>query len=41
MKKPWESPSLEVLNVNMTMHGPGKRFEDAEQLDPDELVNHS
>lgn len=35
MKK-WEKPFLEVLDVKMTMAGPGLRLVDAEQNDPDE-----
>ncbi|WP_273832025.1 paeninodin family lasso peptide [Guptibacillus sedimenti] len=35
MKKNWEKPSLESLNIKMTMAGPGLRLEDAEQNDPD------
>ncbi|WP_410513570.1 paeninodin family lasso peptide [Paenibacillus sp. BR2-3] len=41
MKKEYSKPSLEVLNVNMTMLGPGKAKPDAIQPDPDEPVNYS
>jgi hypothetical protein len=39
MKK-WEKPELEVLNVRMTMAGPGKTVPDAVQPDPDEHVHY-
>jgi hypothetical protein len=35
MKKEWQKPALEVLNINETMAGPGLRYVDAEQNDPD------
>lgn len=41
MKKEWSVPTLEVLNVNMTMAGPGSAIPDAFQPDPDEMVNFS
>ena len=41
MKKEWSVPSIEVLDINMTMAGPGTRFPDAFQGDPDEIVNYS
>jgi hypothetical protein len=41
MKKTWEKPELEVLDINMTMAGPGIRWVDTEQTDPDEDVHHS
>lgn len=41
MKKEWSIPTLEVLDVNMTMAGPGKAIPDAIQYDPDEPVNFS
>ena len=41
MKKEWSIPTLEVLDVNMTMAGPGRRIPDAFQPDPDEPVNYS
>lgn len=44
-KKVWNQPALEVLNVNMTMAGPGIRTPDAVQPDPDanahDVVNYS
>jgi hypothetical protein len=36
MKKAWEKPQLEVLSIDMTMAGPGLRYVDNEQNDPDE-----
>lgn len=41
MKKEWKKPELEVLNVNMTMAGPGLRTPDAVQPDPSEVVHYS
>lgn len=41
MKKEWSVPSIEVLDINMTMAGPGSAIPDAVQPDPDELVNYS
>ncbi|GKU75820.1 paeninodin family lasso peptide [Paenibacillus sp. L3-i20] len=41
MKKTWQQPQLEVLNVNQTMAGPGTAKPDALQTDPDEPVNYS
>jgi hypothetical protein len=35
MKKPWETPSLEVLDISMTMAGPGLRYADDYNDDPD------
>jgi hypothetical protein len=35
MKKQWQPPVLEELNVSMTMAGPGLRYVDTEQNDPD------
>ncbi|WP_062109501.1 paeninodin family lasso peptide [Bacillus niameyensis] len=35
MKKNWLKPELEVLNVTMTMAGPGIKTPDAVQPDPD------
>ncbi len=35
MKKEWKGPQLEVLNVSMTMAGPGIKTPDAVQPDPD------
>ncbi|CAM3960551.1 MULTISPECIES: paeninodin family lasso peptide [Bacillaceae] len=42
MKKVWKRPELEVLNVRMTMAGPGLTIADAVQPDPDEpdTVHH-
>lgn len=44
-KKVWQSPTLEVLDVKMTMAGPGIRTPDAAQPDPDahdhDVVNYS
>jgi hypothetical protein len=39
MKKEWQTPKLEVLNISMTMAGPGKRYTDATYTDPDEEVH--
>jgi hypothetical protein len=33
--KIWKTPKLEVLDVTMTMAGPGVRYPDAVQPDPD------
>ncbi|MFB5674552.1 paeninodin family lasso peptide [Paenibacillus terreus] len=41
MKKTWETPELEVLDVKMTLAGPGKALPDAVQPDEDEPVNYS
>ncbi|EIT86520.1 hypothetical protein A374_03079 [Fictibacillus macauensis ZFHKF-1] len=41
MKKEWNTPVLEVLDVNMTMAGPGLRIADAVQPDEDETVHYS
>ncbi|WNB92447.1 paeninodin family lasso peptide [Bacillus sp. NEB1478] len=38
MKKEWKAPELEVLNINMTMNGPGIRDVDATYEDEDEIV---
>ncbi|MCH1624881.1 paeninodin family lasso peptide [Fredinandcohnia quinoae] len=35
MKKTWKQPVIEVLDINMTMAGPGTRTPDAVQPDPD------
>lgn len=44
-KKLWEKPVLEVLEVKMTMAGPGIAKPDAYQPDPDanqhDVVNYS
>jgi hypothetical protein len=45
MKKQWQEPKLEVLNVSMTMAGPGVKTPDAVQPDPDapaaDMVHYS
>lgn len=41
MKKEYSKPALEVLDVKMTMAGPGVSIADAFQADPDEIVSHS
>ncbi|MBY0164651.1 paeninodin family lasso peptide [Cytobacillus firmus] len=41
MKKEWSVPALEVLDMNMTMAGPGSAIPDGVQPDPDEIVNYS
>jgi hypothetical protein len=43
MKKEWQNPLLEVLDVKMTMAGPGFRIVDDYQDDPDheEADHHS
>jgi hypothetical protein len=41
MKNEWSKPVLEVLNVNMTMAGPGRRLPDTLQPDPDDPVKYS
>jgi hypothetical protein len=43
MKKEWQTPVLEVLNINMTMAGGKGRWKDAVQDDCDEKggVKHS
>lgn len=45
MKKDWNKPVLEVLNVTMTMAGPGLKTPDAVQPDPnapvDDVVHYS
>jgi hypothetical protein len=41
MKKKWEKPILEVLDVNMTMAGPGLKTPDAVQPDTDESIHYS
>jgi len=38
VKKEYNKPSLEVLDVNMTMAGPGQKTPDAVQPDPDDPV---
>ncbi|WP_143812967.1 paeninodin family lasso peptide [Paenibacillus sp. XY044] len=41
MRKEWTTPELEVLDVSMTMAGPGEAKPDAFQPDPDEQVHYS
>ncbi|HDR7634888.1 MULTISPECIES: paeninodin family lasso peptide [Bacillus] len=41
MKKDWTMPTLEVLDINMTMAGPGIKIPDAAQPDVDETIHHS
>lgn len=41
MKKEYNTPSLEVLDINMTMAGPGFAIADSFQSDPDEIVHYS
>jgi hypothetical protein len=41
VKKEWKGLELEVLNVNMTMAGPGIKTPDAVQPDVDETVHYS
>lgn len=40
-KKEWVTPALEVLDVKMTMAGPGIKTPDAVQTDPTEMVHYS
>ncbi|WP_152640134.1 paeninodin family lasso peptide [Virgibacillus necropolis] len=37
MKKTWSKPLLEVLDINMTMAGPGLHYPDEVQPDPDAM----
>ncbi|MGG3564184.1 paeninodin family lasso peptide [Neobacillus rhizosphaerae] len=41
MKKEWEKPVLESLDVSMTMAGVGHAIKDDKQYDPDDFVFHS
>lgn len=41
MKKEWSNLQLEVLNVSLTMAGPGHKIPDAVQPDPDDPVRYS
>lgn len=41
MKKEYSKPALEVLDVKMTMAGPGLAIADSFQDDPDEIVHYS
>ncbi len=40
-KKEWNIPTLEVLDVKMTMAGPGIKLPDGVQPDPTEVVHYS
>ncbi|USK31657.1 paeninodin family lasso peptide [Bacillus sp. F19] len=39
--KSWQTPELEVLDVSLTMAGPGIKTPDAVQPDEDEVVHYS
>lgn len=39
--KSWQTPELEVLDVSLTMAGPGIKTPDAVQPDEDESVHYS
>ncbi|MEX3618250.1 MULTISPECIES: paeninodin family lasso peptide [Bacillales] len=41
MKKEWSVPALEVLDIKMTMAGPGQSIPDAFQPDPDDPVHYT
>jgi hypothetical protein len=41
VKKQWENPTFEVLDVKMTMAGPGIHLPDGVQPDPTEVIHHS
>lgn len=41
MKKEWEKLKLEVLDLNMTMAGPGIKTPDGTQPDPTEVIHYS
>ncbi|MEC2076072.1 paeninodin family lasso peptide [Metabacillus fastidiosus] len=41
MKKEWKKPLLEILDINMTMAGPGFAIVDEFQNDPDETDHYS
>lgn len=43
MKREWKKPTLEVLNIKMTMQGPGVRDVDEMYEDEDEVgfLHHS
>ena len=45
MKRNWQKPELEILELKMTMAGPGIRTPDDVQPDPDamehDVVNYS
>lgn len=36
MRKEWQEPLLEIIDVSMTMAGPGHREYDSYQNDPDD-----
>lgn len=40
-RKYWQAPSLELLDIKMTMAGPGLTIPDGVQPDPDETIHHS
>jgi len=40
-KKEWQALSLEVLDVSMTMAGPGLKTPDDVQPDPTEMIHYS
>ncbi|MDQ0859294.1 paeninodin family lasso peptide [Bacillus sp. V2I10] len=39
--KSWQTPELEVLDVSLTMAGPGIKTPDAVQPDVDETIHYS
>ncbi|MDN3954788.1 paeninodin family lasso peptide [Sporolactobacillus laevolacticus] len=41
MKKTWVKPEIEVLDVKLTMAGPGQKHPDSVQPDIDEVVHYS
>lgn len=41
VKKTWEHPNLEKLDIGLTMAGPGTAKPDDVQNDPDEDVHYS
>jgi hypothetical protein len=41
MKKVWQEPVLEVLDINLTMAGPGIKTPDGTQPDVDESIHYS
>lgn len=41
MKKEWEKPELDILNISMTLAGPGKKILDDYQNDVDEPDHYS
>ncbi|MFB3161316.1 paeninodin family lasso peptide [Neobacillus sp. 179-C4.2 HS] len=41
MKKEWQKPEVEALEISMTMAGPGIKTPDAVQPDQDEMVHFS